>query len=65
VNVFYTPEANNDLQRLRTFIAGKNPAAAQQIAADLLAGIAILKELPYNRHTKRTALYWTKGRKST
>ena len=45
--IFYTPEASEDLQRLRTFIAEKNPAAAQQIAVDLLAGIAMLKELPY------------------
>ena len=45
--IFYTPEASEGLQRLRTFIAEKNPAAAQQIAVDLLAGIAMLKELPY------------------
>ena len=45
--IFYTQEASEDLQRLRTFIAEKNPAAAQQIAADLLTGIGILKELPY------------------
>lgn len=45
--VFYTPEARGDLKRLRVFIAEKNPAAVQQIAADLLAGIAMLKELPY------------------
>jgi len=47
MNVFYTPEAIDDLQRLGAFIAEKNLAAAQQIAADLLAGIAMLKELPY------------------
>ena len=45
--IFYTPEARDDLQRLRAFIAENNPAAAQQSAADLLAGIAMLKELPY------------------
>ncbi|MGZ8161058.1 MAG: type II toxin-antitoxin system RelE/ParE family toxin [Methylobacter sp.] len=45
--VFYTPEARDDLQRLRVFIAEKNPTAAQKVAADLLAGIAMLKELPY------------------
>ena len=45
--ILYTPEARDDLQRLRAFIAEKNPAAAQKIAADLLAGIAMLKELPY------------------
>jgi plasmid stabilization system protein ParE len=47
VIVFYTPEARDDLQRLRAFIAENNPAAAQKIAADLLAGIAMLKEPPY------------------
>lgn len=45
--VSYTPEARDDLQRLRAFIAEKNPAAAQKIAVELLAGIAMLKELPY------------------
>jgi plasmid stabilization system protein ParE len=47
VIVFYTLEARDDLQWLRAFIAGKNPTAAQQIAADLLAGIDMLKEPPY------------------
>jgi plasmid stabilization system protein ParE len=47
VIIFYTPEARDDLQRLRAFIAEKNPATAQQIAVDLLAGIVMLKELPY------------------
>ena len=44
--ISYTPEAIDDLQRLRTFIAEKNPVAAQKIAGDLLTGIAMLKELP-------------------
>lgn len=45
--VFYTTEARDDLQRLRAFIAEKNPAAAQKVAVDLLAGIGMLRELPY------------------
>ncbi|MGJ0514764.1 MAG: type II toxin-antitoxin system RelE/ParE family toxin [Methylomicrobium sp.] len=44
--ISYTPEAVEDLQRLRAFIAEKNPASAQKIAAELLAGIAKLKDLP-------------------
>lgn len=45
--VFYSPEAVSDLERLRAFIAEQNPDSAQKIAADLLAGIAMLKELPF------------------
>ena len=44
--IFYTPEAINDLQRLRAFIEEKNPTAAQKVADELLTGIAVLKELP-------------------
>lgn len=44
--ISYTPEAVDDLQRLRAFIAEKNPTAAQKIAEELLTGIAMLKELP-------------------
>jgi plasmid stabilization system protein ParE len=46
VIIFYTPEAINDLQRLRAFIEEKNPTAAQKVADELLTGIAVLKELP-------------------
>ena len=45
--VFFKLEENDDLQRLSTFIADKNPAAAQKVAADFLAGIAMIKELRY------------------
>ena len=44
--IFYTPEAINDLQRLRAFIEEKNPTAAQKVADELLTGITVLKELP-------------------
>ncbi len=47
MNLYYTPEAITDLERLRGFIATKNPAAAQKIATELLTGIAILKQLPH------------------
>ncbi len=46
MNVRYTPEAINDLKRLRGFIAEKNPLAAQRIANELLTGIEKLKIFP-------------------
>jgi plasmid stabilization system protein ParE len=47
VNLYYTPEAISDLERLRAFIAANNTAAAQKIATELLTGIANLKQLPH------------------
>ncbi len=47
MNLYYTPEAISDLERLRAFIAANNPAAAQKIATELLTGIANLKQLPH------------------
>ncbi len=47
MNLYYTPEAISDLERLRAFIAAKNPSAAKKIAAELLTGIAILKQIPH------------------
>lgn len=44
--IFYTPEAIDDLKRLRIFIEDKNPNAAQKAVADLLTGVHILKRLP-------------------
>lgn len=44
--ISYTPEAIDDLQRLKALIEEKNPTAAQKIADELLTGIAMLKELP-------------------
>jgi plasmid stabilization system protein ParE len=42
----YTPQAIEDLIRLREFIADKNPVAAQRTAAALVAGIEKLKVFP-------------------
>ena len=47
MKINYTPEAVNDLVRLREFIKHKNPQAAQRIAAELIKGITQLKEFPY------------------
>lgn len=42
----YTPEAINDLRRLREFIEIKNPNAASGIAKSLQIGIKKLKTFP-------------------
>ena len=42
----FTPEAIEDLVRLREFIEKKNPTAAQRIAKDLLLGMEKLKVFP-------------------
>lgn len=46
MRISYTPEAIDDLARLREFIAVKNPVAAQRIANELLVGIEKLKVFP-------------------
>lgn len=46
MKISYTPEAIDDLARLRDFIAVKNQMAAQRIAYELLAGIEKLKVFP-------------------
>ncbi len=46
MNLRFTPEAVEDLVRLRTFIEKTNPTAAQRIAKDLLLGIEKLKVFP-------------------
>jgi plasmid stabilization system protein ParE len=46
MRLYYTPESIGDLARLREFIASKNPESASRIAAELVAGIARLKDLP-------------------
>jgi len=43
VNLRFSPEAVDDLARLRKFIEERNPAAAQRIARDLLLGVEKLK----------------------
>ena len=44
--LLYSPEAVDDLARLREFIALKNPSAARRVASELLAGIGKLTEFP-------------------
>ena len=46
MNLFYTPEAVEDLRRLREFIRVKNPNAAATISAELREGISVLSDLP-------------------
>lgn len=46
MKISYSPEAIKDLERLREFIALKNPLAAQRIANELLTGIEKLKIFP-------------------
>jgi len=47
VIVFYTPEASGDLQRLRAFSLPRRIRCGATDCGRLLAGIAMLKELPY------------------
>jgi len=46
MKISYTPEAINDLIRLREFIEQKNPLAAQRIANTIRKGIKQLKAFP-------------------
>ncbi len=46
MKIRFTPEAIDDLSRLREFIKIKNPVAAQRIASELLSGIDKLKVFP-------------------
>jgi plasmid stabilization system protein ParE len=46
MNLRFSPEAVDDLARLRKFIEEKNPTAAQRIAKDLLLGVEKLKVFP-------------------
>jgi plasmid stabilization system protein ParE len=46
MNLQFSPEAIDDLARLRKFIKEKNPTAAQRIAGDLLLGMEKLKVFP-------------------
>ncbi len=47
MKLLYTPEAIDDLQRLRAFIETKNPEAAARIGRNLIQEISKLKTLPY------------------
>lgn len=46
MRLYYTPESIGDLARLREFIAAKSPEFASRIAAELVAGISRLRDLP-------------------
>ena len=46
MNLRFSPEAVDDLARLRKFIEEKNPVAARRIARDLLLGMKKLKVFP-------------------
>ena len=46
MNLRFSPEAVDDLVRLRNFIEEKNPVAAQRIARDLLLGMEKIKVFP-------------------
>ena len=47
MKIQYSPEAIEDLIRLRAFIETKNPNAASRIAKSLIKGISQLKSFPY------------------
>ena len=47
MKLLYTPEAISDLQRLREFIAEKNPEAAERVGFQLVTDISKLASLPY------------------
>ena len=47
MKISYTPEAIDDLKRLREFIEIKNPLAAQLAAISILKGINQLKTFPF------------------
>ena len=46
MNLRFSPEAIDDLVRLREFIEENNPSAAQRIANELLLGMEKLKVYP-------------------
>ncbi len=46
MKIRYSPEAIDDLVRLRKFIEVKNPYAAKRVAAEILSGIDKLKAFP-------------------
>ena len=47
MRITYTPEAIDDLKKLKKFIEVKNPLAAQRAEIFILKGISQLKEHPY------------------
>jgi len=47
MNIRFTPDALNDLRRVREFIAKKDPAAARRAADTIQSGIVKLKQFPH------------------
>jgi len=47
MKLFYTPEAIDDLQKIRAFIEEKNPQAASRIGKGLVLRISELLQFPY------------------
>ena len=46
MNLRFSPEAIDDLVRLRAFVEEENPTAAQRVAKELLLGLEKLKVFP-------------------
>jgi len=46
IQLIYTREAIEDLQRLRDFISEKNPASAKRIGQELIQRIHSLQDMP-------------------
>ena len=46
IEVKYSPESIEDLQRVVEFVEVKNPYAARRIAIDLQEGVSRLKQFP-------------------
>ncbi len=46
MQIGFSPEAVNDLQRLVEFLEAKNPYAARRVAIDLLESLDRLKQFP-------------------
>ena len=55
IDLVYTLESVDDLQRLRDFIAEQNPASAKRIAGELLRRITMLLQVPLMGETVSSA----------
>ena len=55
MKLIVSPEAIADLERLRAFLADKNPAAAQRAAAAIIGAIQSLDMFPDRGHPTSTA----------
>lgn len=55
IQIIYTREAIEDLQRLRDFIANNNPLSAQRIAQELINRILGLQSMPLMGRTVSSA----------